>query len=122
MVLVVEDSEDNQTLLSHYLRAMGLDVDIAGDGLEGLAKAEKDIYDLVVMDIQMPGMDGHATAQALRAKGFSKPIIALTAHAFKEDRDKAMASGFNDYLTKPINRTLLMQALTKRLKMPSDLH
>jgi len=60
-------------------------------------------------------MDGHEAARRLRAWGFSKPIIALTAHALKEDRDRAMANGFNAYLTKPINRKILLKTLEQRL-------
>jgi CheY-like chemotaxis protein len=120
-VLVVEDSEDNQLLISRYLSAVGMQVEIAGNGIEGLRKVDKNIYDLVLLDIQMPDMDGHEVARNLRQKGFSKPIIALTAHALKHDRDKAFASGFSEYLTKPINRQILLKTLSKRLSA-HDLH
>ncbi len=114
-VLLVEDSEDNQILISHYLSAAGLSVEVARNGREGIEKARRQRFDLVVMDIQMPGMDGHEAARRLRAEGFKKPIIALTANAFKEDRDRAFESGFSEYLTKPVNRTLLLRTLDQRL-------
>lgn len=117
-VLVVEDSEDNQLLISRYLAAVGIAVDLASNGFEGMEKAQHNDYDLVLLDIQMPGLDGHQVARNLRERGFAKPIIALTAHAFKEDREKAFASGFNEYLTKPINRSVLLKTLGQRLSSP----
>ena len=114
-ILLVEDSEDNQVLIKHYLNAVGIDVDIANNGFEGLERIKADEYDLVVLDIQMPGMDGHQVAKSMREKGFNEPIVALTAHAFKEDRDKAFLSGFSEYLTKPINRSALLKTLSDRL-------
>lgn len=117
-ILVVEDSEDNQLLIASYLSAAGVSVDLAKDGFEGIEKAKRQDYDLVVMDIQMPGMDGHEAARNLRSSGFTKPIIALTAHAFKEDREKAIACGFSDYLTKPINRIVLLRTLGQKVSAP----
>jgi signal transduction histidine kinase len=114
-VLVVEDSEDNQILISRFLSAAGVLVDLARDGQDGIAKATSHDYDLVVMDIQMPGMDGHEAARILRSGGYAKPIIALTAHAFKEDRERALANGFSEYLTKPINRSVLLRTLDQKL-------
>jgi len=118
-VLVIEDSEDNQMLISRYLTAVGIQVEVASNGFEGIEKAESANYDLLVLDIQMPGMDGHQVARTLREKGFAQPIIALTAHAFKEDRERAFRSGFNEYLTKPINRVVLLKTLGHRLGSPA---
>ncbi|MGE3681391.1 MAG: ATP-binding protein [Bdellovibrionales bacterium] len=118
-ILVVEDSEDNQLLIQRYLTAVGVQVELASNGAEGVEKASSQGYDLVVMDIQMPGMDGHQAARILRQSGFSKPIVALTAHAFKEDRDRALASGFDEYLTKPINRLSLLKTLDQQLSGPT---
>lgn len=114
-VLVVEDSEDNQILIERFLTTAGLVVDLASNGEEGVQKASAENYDLVVMDIQMPGLDGHDATRELRRRGYQKPIVALTAHAFAEDRDRAFASGFNDYLTKPISRSSLLRAIELRL-------
>lgn len=118
-VLLVEDSEDNQLLIKHYLNAVGIEVEIANNGFEGLAKLANSPFDLVVLDIQMPGMDGHQCARSMRDGGYLKPIIALTAHAMKEDRDEAFKSGFSEYLTKPINRVVLMKTLGQRLGAPA---
>jgi CheY-like chemotaxis protein len=118
-VLLIEDSEDNQTLIKHYLNAVGIQVEVANNGFDGLAKMASAPYDLVVLDIQMPGMDGHQVARSMRDRGFSQPIIALTAHAFKEDREKAFRNGFNEYLTKPINRIVLLKTLSNRLGSPA---
>lgn len=114
-VLVVEDSQDIQMLVSRYLKSVGISVEVASNGFEGLAKISQGTYDLVVLDIQMPGMDGHEVARTLREKGFSRPIVALTAHAFKEEREKAYQNGFSEYLTKPINRAVLLKTLGERL-------
>ena len=114
-VLVVEDSEDNRFLISRYLTLAGVSVDLASNGLEGLEKASAARYDLIILDIQMPELDGHQTVRRLRASGCRLPIVALTAHAFKDERERALANGFNEYLTKPINRGLLLKTLGQRL-------
>lgn len=93
MVLLVEDSPDNRMLLSLYLEKTGAHVETAVDGFEGVEKALKIMPDATLMDIEMPRMDGHAAIKKLRAQGFSKPIIALTAHAIWEERDKCFESG-----------------------------
>lgn len=118
-VLLIEDSEDNQTLIKHYLSAVGIQVEVANNGFDGLEKIAGGEYDLIVLDIQMPGMDGHEVAKNLREQGYSQPIIALTAHAFKEEREKAFRNGFNEYLTKPINRMMLLKTLSNRLGSPA---
>jgi CheY-like chemotaxis protein len=115
-VLVVEDSEDNRILIEHFLTNAGIQVDLAENGEEGIAKATAEDYDLVVMDIQMPVLDGHQATRELRHRGYAKPIVALTAHAFKEDRDRAMANGFTEYLTKPINRAAFLKVIGARLQ------
>lgn len=117
-ILLIEDSEDNQMLIRHYLTSVGIEVEVANNGFEGIEKITQGHFDLVVLDIQMPGMDGHQVARSLRDKGYSEPIVALTAHALKEDREKAFRSGFNEYLTKPINRMALLKTLCHRLGSP----
>jgi PAS domain S-box-containing protein len=116
-VLLVEDSMDNQILVSRYLKAAGAEVDLASNGQEGIDKAERFNYDLVLMDIQMPVLDGHEATRRLREKGFQKPIIALTAHAFREERARALGGGFSDYLTKPINRKSLLESAQRSLDL-----
>ena len=110
-VLVVEDSPDNQILISRYLRRTGAEIAQAYDGREGVEKAREGHFDVVLMDIQMPIMDGYEAVRLLRGENFETPIIALTAHAFKEERDRALSHGFSDYLVKPINPSVLVQTL-----------
>ncbi len=114
-VLVVDDSEENQILLRFYLTKAGIEVQSAANGAMGVEKALKDDFDLILMDIQMPIMDGYTATKTLRAAGYNKPIIALTANAMKEDRERSIASGCHDYLTKPINSTRLLAALAKHI-------
>jgi CheY-like chemotaxis protein len=111
-ILLVEDSLDNQLLFSMYLDQVGASVDIGNDGLEGIALARKNSYDVILMDVQMPNLDGFGATAALRKEGFSIPIVALTAHAMADDRDRALASGFSHYLTKPLDSKLLIQTLS----------
>jgi hypothetical protein len=86
-------------------------VDIAENGLIGVQKAFTGNYDVILMDIQMPVMDGYTAIQKLRLEGFKKPIIALTAHAMTEVRRKCIDIGFNDYLTKPIRAEELVKTV-----------
>lgn len=101
-VLIVDDSDDNQVLIQHHLKKYGVICDTAGDGVEAIEKAEHNPFDFVLMDMQMPRMDGYTATRNLREAGYDKPIIALTAHAMKEDRERCISVGCNDYLTKPI--------------------
>lgn len=115
-ILLVEDSIDNQNLFSRYLLGSGAVVDIANDGVGALEKTKRTDYDVILMDIQMPNLDGHGATRALRERGFEKPIIALTAHAFQEERKRVFEGGFNGYLTKPINRRDLISEIAKATK------
>ena len=112
-VLIVEDSPDNQLILKTILSRAGAAIDIAGDGVEGVQMALAKSYDLILMDVQMPRMDGHEAAQILRSKQYRGPIIALTAHAMIEERERAIASGFSDFLSKPVKRESLIEMLLK---------
>lgn len=112
-VLVVEDSKDNQLLFSRILASVGAQVDKADDGYEGVSLAMANDYSVVLMDVQMPRMDGHEAAQILRNKNYRVPIIALTAHAMKEEREKAQRSGFSDYLSKPFRVDDLIKKLAR---------
>ncbi|MBL7542722.1 MAG: response regulator [Bdellovibrionaceae bacterium] len=112
-ILLVEDSVDNQMLFSRYLQNVAAEIEIANDGLEALEKLNHNSYDVVLMDIQMPNLDGYETTQILRRQGLRTPIIALTAHALKEERDRALNMGFDDYLTKPLNVRLLVEMLIR---------
>jgi signal transduction histidine kinase/CheY-like chemotaxis protein len=112
-VLVAEDSPDNQYLLSKILQQENMRVDIANNGLEAITKASNNNYDIILMDIQMPKMDGNKATSFLRKSGYSRPIIALTANALKGDKEKALASGFDDYITKPVQRVELFDSIKK---------
>lgn len=112
-VLVVDDSPDNQVLLNLFLSKEGALTEFANNGQEGVDKALNSDFDLVLMDIQMPVMDGHKATKELRQRGFVKPIVALSAHAMKEDRDKSLEVGCNEHLIKPINRTQLIETVAR---------
>jgi CheY-like chemotaxis protein len=121
-ILVVEDVELNQRLLAAVLRRAGATVDLADDGKQGMALALEEFrrgapHDLVLMDMQMPVMDGYEAARALRAAGYTRPIIALTAHAMSTDRDKCLEAGCTDYETKPIQRERLLATCRRLLAM-----
>lgn len=111
--LIVEDCLDNQDLLKILLQQHGVEFDLAQNGQEGVELALKNRYDFLLMDIQMPVMDGHQAVHYLRSKNYSLPIIALTAHAMKEEANIAIKSGFTEYLSKPIRRETLVATLEK---------
>jgi CheY-like chemotaxis protein len=115
--LVVEDSEDNQMLVRLYLARKGMHVEFAANGREGVKAALAGQYDAILMDMQMPVMDGYRATQILREKGFQRPIIALTAHAMKEDRERCLKVGCDDYLTKPIDSAVLYSTLNEHISL-----
>jgi CheY-like chemotaxis protein/anti-sigma regulatory factor (Ser/Thr protein kinase) len=108
-VLVVDDSPDAALLVSRMLKVVGADVDTANRGQQGVEKAMSGRFDVVLMDIQMPEMDGNEAIRKLRAEGFTKPIIALSAHAMKEDQEETERAGADEYLTKPVSRRALLE-------------
>ncbi|AZZ36358.1 hypothetical protein CIK05_05985 [Bdellovibrio sp. qaytius] len=112
-VLIVDDSPDNQEMLSTFLERYGARVDSAENGLVGFRKAMAGNFDVVLMDIQMPEMDGYTATQKLRASGYYKPIIALTAHAMSEVRRKCLNVGCSDHLSKPINAAELVATVAR---------
>lgn len=112
-ILLVEDSPDNQMLIATYLEKEGAQVECAGDGAEGYRRALAEPFDLLLMDIQMPIMDGHETTSRLRSAKYNKPLIALTAHAMKEEQLRCYKSGFTEFLTKPVQRDLLVRVLSR---------
>ena len=114
-ILIIEDSVDNQELFTMMLGQLGANIEIAGDGVEGVAAARARDFDLVLCDVQMPRMDGYEATRVLRSIGFDKPIVALTAHAMREERDRALASGFTDFLTKPVRRDALVGVVQRWL-------
>ena len=111
--LLVEDNELNLEVATELLRELGLTVDAARDGAIALRMVQESHYDIVLMDVQMPVMDGlTATAEIRRLPGFDKlPIVAMTANAMTQDRDNCLAAGMNDHIGKPIDPQLLLAKL-----------
>lgn len=110
-ILIAEDSIDNQELFSWYLQTTGAHIEVVSDGAQAVDTASSKSFDVVLMDIQMPEKDGHQATRELRKSHFTKPIIALTAHAMNDERIRCFESGFTDFLTKPISRDRLLQVL-----------
>jgi CheY-like chemotaxis protein len=115
-VLVVEDGEINQLVATGILKHLGYAVDLAEDGLDALEALEGTTYDAVLMDVQMPGMDGfEATAEIRRREGthLHTPIIAMTASAIEGDRERCLAAGMDDYVSKPIEPAVVAGVLAR---------
>jgi CheY-like chemotaxis protein len=110
-VLLVEDVADNRHLVSRFLILAGASVDTADDGLDGLNKALAGAYDVVLMDMQMPRLDGVEATRRLRQNGYGGAVIALTAHARQEDQARCLAAGCDDFLSKPVHRAELIDKL-----------
>jgi PAS domain S-box-containing protein len=111
--LVAEDNEINQQVAREYLENMGLEVRVVGDGNAAVAIVEQGEVDVVLMDIQMPVMDGYTATRAIRAGGYDVPIIAMTANMLQGDREKCLEAGMNDHVGKPIELDLLRAALQR---------
>jgi len=116
-VLLVEDNEMNRDMLSRRLQRKGYEVAIAVDGLEGVQMAKSGAYDIVLMDMSLPELDGWEATRQLRAAAETSrvPIIALTAHAMAGDREKALEAGCDDYDTKPIDLQRLLSKMESLL-------
>jgi CheY-like chemotaxis protein len=113
-VLLVEDNLLNQKLASFILKKIGCEAEIAANGVEALEMIGKQNYDLVLMDIQMPIMDGLQASMAIRKElHLDIPIIALTANTFKEDVENCINAGMNDHLGKPYKEEQLIQMINK---------
>ena len=110
-VLLAEDGVDNQRLLAAYLRQAGLDVTVVGNGRDAVETALRREFELVLMDIQMPVLDGVAATQMLRGAGYSRPIVALTANVMKSDVQRYREIGCDDVLAKPVERERFYQVI-----------
>ncbi len=119
-VLVAEDVKTNQILIRLMLQRLGLDVTLVENGNEAIREATRNAYDLILMDVEMPEKNGHEATRELRSLGVTTPIIALTAHAMKEDRQDCLAAGCDDYLAKPVEREQLIAVLAKHLHSKED--
>ncbi|MET1054483.1 MAG: response regulator [Pedobacter sp.] len=120
-ILVVDDNQMNQNLMRYLLKGWNLSFDIAGNGLQALKLLNDRKYDVVLMDIQMPGMDGYATTQRIRNQlQLDVPIIAMTAHALAGEREKCLSFGMNDYLPKPINQQQLYANIAKFARLNKE--
>jgi PAS domain S-box-containing protein len=110
-ILVAEDAPDNAMLMRIYLQTEGAHVDLATDGFEAIKMAEENDYDVILMDLQMPNLGGLEATRRLRAKNYVKPILALTAHALKNETLRSLDAGCNDHLTKPVDRKQLLEII-----------
>jgi two-component system, cell cycle response regulator DivK len=116
-ILLVEDNEMNRDMLSRRLARKGYQVLLAIDGVEAVKTAMAELPDLILMDMNLPLMDGWSAARAIRddARTAGIPIIALTAHAMSDDRERALAAGCNDYETKPLDFARLIGKIETQL-------
>lgn len=110
-ILLVDDSRDNQLLVKRILTKANMQVDVAGNGREALEMASRKHYDIILMDMQMPVMDGYQASEQLRTNGYRRPIIALTAHAMESEHRRIIEVGCDLHLTKPLDSRLLVQAI-----------
>ena len=112
-ILLVEDNEMNRDMLSRRLARKGYQVVIAVDGAQGVTLAQSEAPDLILMDVGLPVMDGWEATRQLKAAPETQaiPIIALTAHALSSDREKAVAAGCDDYDTKPVDLSRLLEKI-----------
>ncbi|MEM9460946.1 MAG: response regulator [Myxococcota bacterium] len=121
-VLVVEDNQINQMVAHRMLERLGCRVDLVANGHDAIERIGSTLYDLVLMDVQMPGMDGiEATVEIRRREGSARrvPIVAMTAHAMEEDRERCLAAGMDDYISKPVRRQSLQEVLDRFLRRPA---
>jgi signal transduction histidine kinase len=114
-VLVAEDNPSNQKLIAILLQKMGLEVTLADDGLEAVEQCAHQTFDIILMDMQMPNLNGYDATRQLRSQGVQTPIIAVTANAMTGDEQKCMSAGCDGYLSKPIDRSKLNELIEQHL-------
>ena len=115
-ILLVEDDPTNHEIAEFLLQDAGYQVDCAENGVEAVTRASTTPYDLILMDMQMPFMDGlEATRRIRRQGGRPVPIVAMTANAFQEDRERCLRAGMNDFIAKPISPELLLGSIARWL-------
>ena len=120
-VLLAEDEPVNQEITVCLLNDVGLVVDLAEDGCQALSLAQRNPYSLILMDMQMPNMNGIDATRAIRADSLNRdtPIVAMTANAFDDDRKRCLEAGMNDYLSKPVSPDLLFERVLAALNLRS---
>jgi len=116
-ILIAEDDATNRMVVTRMLKEFALDVHVVTDGAEADQAVTESPYDMVLMDVQMPEMDGFAATRSIRSRGFATlPIIALTANAFPEDAMKCRDAGMSDFLAKPLRKPLLVNAILRAME------
>mgnify|MGYP003833871641 FL=1 len=115
-ILLVEDNPINALLARALLTREGCEVEHAVSGAEAIAAAQVRVFDLILMDMRMPGLTGEETARRLRSAGIRTPIVALTANAFEDDRHACLAAGMDDFMVKPLSPDALRGMLTRWAK------
>ena len=120
-ILYVEDNPDNIYMLSRRLKKKGFEIIIAGDGQEGIDMAKEERPDLILMDLSLPTMDGWTATKKIKGMNEIKeiPIIALSAHAMPEHRDRALKAGCSDYDTKPVDIKRLLGKIGQYIEVPN---
>lgn len=111
--LIVEDNPINMELVLEILTSKGISADEAVNGEEAIEMVEKKTYDLVLMDIELPGMDGVDATKIIKSKHKDLPILALTSYAMKGDRERFLTAGFDDYISKPIDVNCFFEKISK---------
>ena len=121
-ILYVEDNEDNVYMLSRRLKRKGFEIVIAVDGEQGVEMASSEKPDLILMDLSLPKMDGWTATKQIKSNNDLKsiPIIALSAHAMEEHKQRALDSGCNDYDTKPVDIKRLLSKISNQLGIKND--
>ena len=116
-ILIVEDNEMNRDMLARRLRRVGFDIVIAETGLDGVRRAHETLPDLILMDLSLPDLDGWEATRRVKASASTRhiPVIALTAHALEEERERAFDAGCDDFQTKPVDFARLLERIGARV-------